>query len=146
MNYLGKYSTKLVGHVLTLPHRDFLLDRTNNICEQRFGNKKSEWRRKPGIKNLRRHLQAARHEGFLVANIDKHDYINSVYDGTVDNMPYHFAEYCHAALELRKSRKNFPERQVMPCSKKSLRKSENLLNAVMIIKAILLNRSMPALN
>ena len=58
LDYLDKYSTKLVGHILTLPDRDLLLDRTNNICEQRFGNKKSKWRRKLGTKNLRRHLQA----------------------------------------------------------------------------------------
>ena len=146
LDYLDKYSTKLVGHILTLPDRDLLLDRTNNICEQRFGNKKSKWRRKLGTKNLRRHLQAARHEEFLVANLDKQDYIDSIYDGTVDNMAYNFAKYCHSALELRNLRKNQQERKAMPCSKKSLRKPEKLLNAILMIKAILLNGSIPALN
>ena len=147
IEYLERYSIKLVGHVLTLPDRDLLLDRTNNLCEQRFANKKRKWRRKLGTKNLRRHLQAARHEEFLVANLDKQDYTDSIYDGTVDNMVYYFAKYYHVALEFRKLRKNQPERQAMPCSKKLLREPKKLLDAVLMIKAILLNsHPRPALN
>jgi hypothetical protein len=69
IDYLDKYSEKLVGHLITLPasNQVILLDRTNNIPEHRFGKTKTGWRRKLGTKKLTRHVQAARHEEFLVA-------------------------------------------------------------------------------
>jgi hypothetical protein len=72
IDYLDKYSDKLVGHLISLSgsNQEILLDRTNNISEHRFGKTKTGWRRKLGTKKLTRHLQAARHEEFLVANLD----------------------------------------------------------------------------
>lgn len=132
IDYLDKYSDNLVGHVITLPgsNQEILLDRTNNIPEHCFGKTKTGWRRKLGTKKLTRHLQAARHEEFLVANLEQHDYIDAVYGGSLDNMAYCFSKYCDNSLEIRKLRNNKEEKKTMPISKKTLRQPGILLNAI----------------
>jgi hypothetical protein len=96
IDYLDKYADKLVGHLITVRTNKqvILLDRTNNIAEHRFGRTKTGWRRKLGTKKLTRQVQAARHEEFLVANLDCQHYINAVYGGSLDNMADYFAKYC----------------------------------------------------
>lgn len=139
INYLDKYSDKLVGHLFTLPGKKKvkLLDRTNNISEQHFSNIKTRWRRKLGTKKLTKHLQAARHEEFLVANLDQQDYINVVYDGTVENMPSFFTKYYNEAFEIRKLRKISQDKQTIPISKKTLRQPDILLTAIHAIGSLL---------
>jgi hypothetical protein len=139
IKYLDKYSEKLVGHLITLPERnqEILLDRTNNISEHRFGKTKIGWRRKLGTKKLTRHVQAARHEEFLVANLDRQDYINVVYGGSLDNMAYYFSKYCDDSLEIRKVRDSKEEQKTMPISKKTLRQPGMILGAVQALGVLL---------
>lgn len=139
ITYLDRYSDKLVGHLVTLPGKNqvILLDRTNNISEQRFGNTKTGWRRRLGTKKLTRHVQAARHEEFLVANLNKQDYINVVYGGSLDNMSSYFAQYCKEAFKIRKLRSLPEEKKTMPISKKSLRQPGMLLSVVQAISGLL---------
>ena len=139
IDYLNKYTDKLVGHLITLPANNqvILLDRTNNIPEHRFGKTKTGWRRKLGTKKLTRHVQAARHEEFLVANLDCQDYINAVYGGSLDNMADYFAKYCDESLQIRKWRNTKEEKNTMPISKKTLRQPGMLLGAVQALGGLL---------
>jgi hypothetical protein len=128
IDYLDKYMDELVGHLLTIPGKNkvILLNRTNNLSEQHFSKTKKGWRRKLGVKKMTRHLQAARHEELLLANLDQADYIKLVYDGSLDNMPSLFATYCNEARQIRKLRDNSQERRSLPIEKKLLRKSDVL--------------------
>ena len=128
IDYLDKYMDELVGHLLTIPGKNkvILLNRTNNLSEQHFSKTKKGWRRKLGIKKMTRHIQAARHEELLLANLDQADYIKIVYDGSLGNMPSLFATYCHEARQIRKLRNNSQEGRSLPIEKKLLRKSDVL--------------------
>ncbi len=139
IEYLDKYSDKLIGHLITLPGRNhvILLDRTNNIAEHRFSKTKTGWRRKLGTKKLTRHLQAARHEEFLVANLDRQDYVNAVYGGSIDNMAHYFSKYCDDSLEIRKLRNTMKQKKTMPISKKTLRQPGMLLGVFQTLENIL---------
>ena len=139
INYLEKYSDKLIGHLVSLPERNkvILLARTNNISEQHFSNIKAGWRRKLGIKKLTRHLQAARHEEFLVRNLDQQDYINVVYGGTLKNMPSYFAEYFNEAFKIRKLRSTSQEKRTIPINKKSLRQPGMLMTVIHAMGSLL---------
>jgi hypothetical protein len=139
IDYLNKYTDKLVGHLITLPasNQVILLDRTNNIPEHRFGKTKTGWRRKLGTKKLTRHVQAARHEEFLVANLDCQDYINVVYGGSLNNMVDYFAKYGDESLQIRKWRNTKEEKNTMPISKKTLRQPGMLLGAVQALGGLL---------
>ena len=136
---LQKYAVKLVGHLITVPasNQVILLDRTNNIPEHRFGKNKTGWRRKLGTKKLTRQVQAARHEEFLVANLDCQNYIDAVYGGSLDNMADYFAKYCDESLQIRKLRNNREEKNTMPISKKTLRQPDMLLGAVQALGGLL---------
>lgn len=139
IEYLDKYSDKLVGHLITLPESNhvILLDRTNNIPEHGFGKTKRGWRRKLGTKKLTRQVQTARHEEFLVANLDRQDYINAVYGGSIDNMAHYFSKYCDHSLEIRKLRDTKEEKKTMPISKKTLRQPDMLLGVVQALGSLL---------
>jgi hypothetical protein len=138
IDYLDKYSDKLVGHLITLPANKqvILLDRTNNLPEHRFGKTKTGWRRKLGTKKLTRHVQAARHEEFLVANLDCQDYINVVYGGSIDNMADYFSKYDDESLQIRTSRNAKEEKNTMPISKKTLRQPDMLLGVVQALGSL----------
>jgi len=125
---LEKYSDKLVGHLISVPvnNQVILLDRNNNLVEHRFGKTKTGWRRKLGTKKLTRHVQAARHEEFLVANLDCQDYINAVYGGCLDNMVDYFAKYDDESLQIRKMCNAKEEKYTMPIRKKTLRQPNML--------------------
>jgi len=135
---LDKYSDKLVGHLTTLPERNrvILLDRTNNISEHGFDKTKTGWRRKLGTKKLTRHIQTARHEEFLVANLDRQDYINAVYGGSIENMAHYFSKYCDDSLEIRKLRNTKEEKKTMPISKKTLRQPGMLLGVWVLFRLL----------
>jgi hypothetical protein len=139
IDYLDKYMDELVGHLVTIPGKNkvILLDRTNNLSEQHFSKVKKGWRRKLGVKIMTRHLQAARHEELLLANLDQADYIKTVYDGSLDNMSSLFATYCHEARQVRKLRDNSQERRSLPIEKKFLRKLDVLPEVMMALGAVL---------
>ena len=138
IDYLDKYYDKLVGHLVTLSGgKKIMLHRTNNISELHFADIKIGWRRKLGTKKLIRQLQAARHEEFLLANLDIQGYIDIVYDGSLDNMPYYFAKYGNKAMEIRKLRSDPEERQTIPISKKLLRKPDMLTGVVQALGGLL---------
>lgn len=139
IDYLDKYMDELVGHLLTIPEKNkvILLDRTNNLSEQHFSKTKKGWRRKLGVKKMTRHLQAARHEELLLANLDQQDYIKIVYDGSLDNMPSLFATYCNEARQVRKLRDNSQERRSLPIEKKLLRKSDVLPELMKALEIVL---------
>ena len=67
LGYLVKYSKKLVGHVIPRAGQaePFVVERTNNISEHRFGTTKQGLRRKVGTKKLVRMIQAMRPEELL---------------------------------------------------------------------------------
>jgi len=132
IEYLDKYSNKLVGHLITLPgsNQRLLLNRTNNIPEHHFGKTKTGWRRKLGTKKMTRYVQAARHEEFLVANLNQQDYINAVYRGSLDNMDHCFSKHYDDSLKIRKVRNTKEDKNTMPISKKTLRQPGMLLGAV----------------
>ncbi len=137
LHYLDKYWDKLFGHVIKISKDDheiiIIISRTNNISEHKMHSLKKGWRRKLGVKKLARILQAARHEEFLVTNLNKQDYIDAVYGGSLDNIPFCFAKYCTEAFEIRKLRKNPDQKEVLSIGKKSLRQPDTVLN---ISKAI----------
>ncbi|MCP4273218.1 MAG: hypothetical protein GY781_14890 [Gammaproteobacteria bacterium] len=139
IDYLDKYSDKLVGHLITVPANKqvILLDRTNNISEHRFGKTKTGWRRKLGVKKLIRHVQAARHEEFLVANLDRQDYINAVYGGSLENMADYFSKFDDESLLIRKLRNAKEEKNTMPISKKTLRQPGMLLGVAQALGGVL---------
>ena len=138
IDYLDKYSDKLVGHLITLPANNqvILLDRTNNLPEHRFGKTKTGWRRQLGTKKLTRHVQAARHEEFLVANLDCQDYMTVVYGGSIDNMADCFSKYDDDSLQIRTSRNAKEEKNTMPISKKTLRQPDMLLGVVQVLGSL----------
>ena len=59
---LNKYWDNLFGHVITPEGSDeaILVDRTNHIPEQHFGDTKGGWRRRLGTKKMVRHFQGSR--------------------------------------------------------------------------------------
>ncbi len=139
IDYLDKYSDKLAGHLISLPvnNQVILLDRTNNLVEHHFGKTKTGWRRKLGTKKMTRHVQAARHEEFLVANLDCKDYINAVYGGCLDNMADYFSKYDDDSLRVRKLRNVKEEKKTMPISKKTLRQPDRLLGVFQALGSLL---------
>jgi hypothetical protein len=145
-DYLDKYTDKLIGHLITMPGSSqlMLLDRTNNISEHRFGKTKTGWRRKLGTKKLSRHLQAARHEEFLIANLNQQNYIDVVYGGSLENMAYCFSKFCDNSLEIRNLRNYYEDKNTMPISKKTLRQPAILLNAVQSLACLFGCESLPS--
>jgi len=62
---------------------------------------------------LARHLQSARHEQFLVANLGQQGYVYAVYGGSLENMAYCFSKYCDNSLEIRNLRNYKEEKKTM---------------------------------
>jgi hypothetical protein len=107
LKYLEKYHDNLVGHVIVLPAQTapFVVERTNNVSERRFGSTKQGLRRKVGTKNLARHIQAMRSEEFLVANLDDPDYVDTLFGGKLENLAASFANHWHAGKTIRTERR-----------------------------------------
>ena len=124
IDYLDRYGNKLSGHLIKLPGKgeSVLVDRTNAISEQRFGNLKTDWRRRLGTKKLARQLQAARHEELLVANLANEQYVQAVYGGNLDNLPDRFAHAALKAQQRRRERRNANDQHAIPVAKKTLRR------------------------
>lgn len=122
-SYLDKYQDKLSGHLIPLQDRPqpFVVQRTNNLCERRFGVTKQGLRRRVGARKLTRHVHALRPEQFLVANLDHPDYLDIICAGRLENLPAAFAQNWQAARTIRTERRKKTTCRPIPVSKKCLR-------------------------
>jgi hypothetical protein len=123
LDYLRKYRSKLISHVI-YPNghsQPFIVQRTNNISEHRFGRTKQGLRRKLGIKNLARHIQAMRPEEFLVSNLNDPDYLKIICGGSLENLASSFAQSRQAGQAIRLIRRQKKINHPIPLKKKSLR-------------------------
>ncbi len=123
LGYLQKYDRKLTGHVIVLNDRPepFVVQRTNNISEHRFGKTKQGLRRKLGTKNLARYVQAMRPEELLVANLHDPDYLQIVCGGSLENLASSFAQNWQAGQTIRSQRRTKTTNHPIPARRKSLR-------------------------
>jgi hypothetical protein len=135
LRYLRKYQEQLVGHVI---HREgvrepFVVSRTNNPVEHRFGTTKQAIRRKVGTKKLVRQLQAMRAERLLVYNLSDPDYVNLVFDGTLANLRSQMAIHWDVARAIRKERLAPTTDRPIPTTKKQIRNPQLLDNVALIV-------------
>jgi hypothetical protein len=123
LDYLKKYHRKLVGHVIFLngSPQPFVVQRTNNPSEHRFGKKKQALRRKLGTKNLSRYVQAMRPEEFLADNLCDPDYLKIVCNGSVENLASSFAQNWQRGQEIRSSRRTQTTNRPIPAKIQTLR-------------------------
>ncbi len=142
--YIDKYRDNLIGHVITSQNTNepILVDRTNHVPEQHFGNTKSGLRRRLGTKNMTRHFQGSRQEEFLVPNLDNQDYINTVYEGSLNNMPEYFAKNWEDGKKIRDQLAEKNSNHPIPVSKKTLRHTNLLTNLEEGIKNLFDNKSL----
>ena len=128
MGYLEKYRNKLAGHVIPRADRGdpFVVARTNNVSEHRFGATKQGIRRKAGSKKLTRLIQAMRPEELLIANLNNPDYLQILCGGNLENLPVLFAETCKQAQAIRTERRKKTSNHPIPIRKKALRDPEIL--------------------
>jgi len=121
--YLDKYQAHLGGHLIPLPGhpQPFVVQRTNNLCERRFGETKRGVRRRVGARELIRQVQALRPEQFLVANLDHPDYLQIICAGRLENLATAFAQNWQAAQIIRTERRKKATCRAIPVSKKCLR-------------------------
>jgi len=131
LQYLKKYETELVGHVIELTgdRGPLVVSRTNNPAEHRFGQTKQGVRRKVGVKKLTRQIQAMRPETLLVWNLTNGEYLDLVLAGSLSNLASAMATHWDTAQAIRRERQQPTTDHPMPTTKKQLRDS-NLLNNV----------------
>ena len=149
LGYLEKYEKQLVGHVIHLEGREqpFVVSRTNNPAEHRFGSTKRGVRRKIGVNKLTRYVQAMRAEELLVANLSDPDYVDLVCDGSLANLPTVIAKYWDSAQAIRAERLQSKTDHPMPTSKKQLRNPQlldNLKQTVINIVQIISGKPQPS--
>ena len=142
LRYLEKYHSKLVGHVIPRAGRPepFVVERTNNISEHRFGTTKQGLRRKIGTKKLIRQIQAMRPEELLIANLDDPDYLEILCEGNLENLAILFAQNSKAAQTIRRERRKKTSNHPIPIRKKILRDEEilpRLQQAIEMVIAII---------
>ena len=123
LDYLDRYWDKLLGHLIEPPTTEHpvLVARTNAIPEQRFGHLKKGWRRRMATQKLARQLQAARHEELLVADLTNEQYVQAIYDGSVDNSADRFAHVAVKAKQRRCARRDATDQHAIPIARKTLR-------------------------
>lgn len=123
LDYLQKYQDKLMGHVIDLKGhaQPFIVQRTNNLSEHRFGRTKQGLRRKLGTKNLARYVQAMRPEEFLVDNLNDPDYLQIICGGSLENLASSFAQSWQAGQAIRSNRRKKTINHPIPLKKKYLR-------------------------
>ncbi len=128
LGYLEKYHDKLIGHVVPRPGRadPFVVERTNNVSERRFGTAKQGLRRKVGTRKLARLIQAMRPEELLVANLDDPHYLEILCAGNLDSLPALFAQNWKAGQAIRAERRKKISNHPIPIRKKILRDGEAL--------------------
>lgn len=138
LGYLEKYEQQLVGHLIKLEGREepFLVSRTNNLPEHRFGSTKRAIRRKVGAKKLTRYVKAMRAEELLVANLSDPAYVELVCAGSLANLPAAIAKHWDLAQAIRAERLKRKTDHPMPTSKKQLRNPQLLDNLKQIVMKI----------
>ena len=141
LDYLQKYHGKLTGHVIALQDRPvpFIVQRTNNLSEHRFGRTKQGLRRKLGTKNLARCVQAMRPEEFLVANLHDPDYLQIVCGGSLENLASSFAQNWQAGQTIRLQRRSSLTNHPIPVRKRILREDGFLPNLQQAVAAVTQN-------
>ena len=142
LGYLEKYHKKLVGHVIPRAGQaePFVVERTNNISEHRFGTTKQGLRRKVGTKKLARLIQAMRPEELLITNLDDPEYLEILCGGNLDNLASLFAQDWKAGQAIRIERRKQTSNHPIPIRKKILREEEilpHLKRAVEMVIAII---------
>lgn len=90
-----KYRDGFLGRFLWPKGRKtpLVVSRTNYPAEHKFGRRKRGWRRQSGNKKLAKRLDACHEAELLVDNLWDQEYLDMVYDGSLDNMPKRFAEH-----------------------------------------------------
>ena len=138
LQYLEKYKTQLVGHVIQREgdRPPLVVRRTNNPAEHRFGATKQGVRRKVGVKKLTRQIQAMRPEVFLVGNLANREYLNLVLDGSLRNLPSAIAKHWGLAQAIRKERLQPTTDHPIPTTKQQLRNPQLLDNVKQMIAKI----------
>ena len=139
LDYVQKYDGKLVGHVIVLDDHSqpFVVQRTNNLSEHRFGRAKQGLRRKLGTKNLARYVQAMRPEEFLVDNLRDPDYLDIVCAGSLENLASSFAQNWQKGQEIRSARRAKTTNRPIPAKRKSLRDRRFLSNLRRAVSAVI---------
>jgi len=138
LRYLQKYEHQLVGHVIEREGREpFVVCRTNNPVEHRFGSTKRGVRRKVGAKKLTRQVQAMRAEALLVCNLADPEYVRLVLGGSLANLPSAMAKHWQLAQAIRKQRLAPTTDHPLPATKKQIRNPELLENVKKIVKKIM---------
>lgn len=125
----------------------FVVSRTNNPAEHRFGSTKRGVRRKMGVNKLTRYVQAMRAEELLVANLSDPDYVDLVCDGSLANLPAVIAKYWDSAQAIRAERLQSKTDHPLPTSKKQLRDPQlldNLKQTVINIVQIISGKPQPS--
>ena len=115
----------------------FVVCRTNNPVEHRFGSTKRGVRRKVGTKKLTRQVQAMRAESLLVCNLEDSEYMNLVLDGSIENLPLEMSKHWHLAQEIRKQRRAPTTDHPLPATKKQIRDPKLLDNIKEIVTKII---------
>ena len=95
--HVAKYTDELWRHDIQVSDHNGnvamrIADRTNNVCEQKFGEIKSDEHRASGRKNLGLNLMERPASASLVQNLRNEQYVKIVCDGSLDNLPRLFAQ------------------------------------------------------
>jgi hypothetical protein len=143
LDYLQKYHGKLTGHVIALDDRPapFVVQRTNNVSEHRFGRTKQGLRRKLGTKNLTRYVQAMRPEELLVANLLDPDYLQIICGGSLENLAASFARNWQAGQTIRSQRRAKTTSHPIPARKRLLREDGFLSKLQQAIATVIKNNN-----
>ncbi len=94
LNALDRHGAHLFGHPVRRDAQGHILcvvDRTNNILEQLFGQQKRSLRRRVGRAHLARDLELQPAQVFLVENLHSPTYLRTLC-GSLDNLPAAFAD------------------------------------------------------
>jgi hypothetical protein len=139
LGYVEKYQEKLSGHVIPRPNRvdPFVVERTNNVSEHRFGTTKQGLRRKVGTKKLTRLIQAMRPEELLIANLEDPEYLEILCGGKLENLPALFAHNWKAGQAIRTDRRKKTSNHPIPIRKKTLRDAATLPHLKQAIEMVI---------
>lgn len=145
LRYLDNYGKELFGHVICIEGRTkpILVARTNNVPEHCFAHIKQRLRRKLGLKQLTRCVQAMRAEVLLVANLNSQPYLDALYDGNLESMASVFAKHWREAKSTRQQRRTQLATRPMPMSKSKLR-DENFLPQIGVAMNMLIGAALGA--
>ena len=105
LKHIKVHGDNLWGHAIELPEIAGggirLVDRTNELLENFFGTMKHEERRRSGRKNLTQDLEHLPAEATLAYNLKHADYVTIVC-GTLDNLPFAFAQLDEQEMSRKK--------------------------------------------